>query len=131
MNNAKHRLPVFLPHQLRQLHYAGSYAATRSHDALYPIIRCWFPQMSLTWFLTHSSHDNPDLVFGLSIQGSEHVYELGWWSIDAFEQFGRGPYETALRSTSVFSVHASIATYVRSAISRRLEKARQLQSRRA
>lgn len=116
MIHDRNRLPLFLPFQLRSLSMAGRFATERNNTDLYPSIRLWFPTMGLYWVLTHSSPDEPDLTFGLAINRDADSYELGWWSIDAFEQFGRGPYDTALRSSSVFSYHAPISLYIRSII---------------
>jgi hypothetical protein len=59
--------------------------------------------------------DDPDLAYGLAVEGVlRPVYELGYWSLDAFEVFGRGALGSQLQSSSVFRFIMPLSGYVRS-----------------
>jgi hypothetical protein len=105
-------MPLIYPHERQVLALNGLYAADHS---LPPVLRLWFPNNSLQWFLTHTRADDPDLAYGLAVEGGLRlVYELGYWSLEAFEAFGRGAPGTWLQSSSVIWFVMPLSGYVRS-----------------
>jgi len=105
------------PHERRALVANGISAAGRRQPNFAPVIRLWLPTSPLSWLLTHTLPANDDLAYGLAVQhGDKPVFELGHWSLSAFESFAQGGPETCLRASSVFLVQAPLSAYIRALI---------------
>ena len=88
--------PIIFPHERRALAANGVLAASLVKPDFQPVLRLWFPATPLSWLLTHTVVEDDDLAYGLSVQGGDQpTYELGYWSLSAFERFAQGAHKRA------------------------------------
>ncbi|UIY45842.1 DUF2958 domain-containing protein [Methylobacterium radiotolerans] len=112
---------LIYPHERKALEANGLTAVRRRQTDFAPVVRLWFQTSPLSWLLTHTLPENGDMAYGLAVQGgSEPSYELGYWSLAAFESFNQGDPRTGIISSSVFQVHAPLSSYIRALVRRRV-----------
>lgn len=105
---------VFFTPELNRLRWNGQQRAAGRANDFCPVIRLWIPSTPLQWFLTDIDVFDDEWVYGLCISANDEA-ELNYWSRAQFESLAanRGPF--SLQSSSRFSVHFPLSSYLRAA----------------